>query len=899
MKAFLTLWLLLIITGITTFAQIKQPGKISGQLKDTLTNLPIADATVALLSSNDSSLIANSFSGPGGFFEFNNIAFGEYRLYITYMGYQSRMLTLQVTRDTSALLIGTIWLKKTGFTLKEVEIKEIKRVITLKKDTVEYNAAAFKLRENALMESLLKQLPGVTIDKDGTIRAQGKIISKILVEGKSFFGDDTKMASHNISAEMIDKVQLIDRKPDKHGLTGGLGEETEKVINVTIKKEHLNHVTGRVVAAYGTNGRFVTSAGLNRIGKKQQISFIGDGNNTNNIGIGEPGTGVYGFEPNGSVGVSNNWNAGINYNDEINEKIRVSANYYLSNRSFENMQSSVRQNILPDSIYYYEQNSSNKNKSTYHSLNLRLEYQIDSLTALTVSSRANYSNTNSILGNQYKTYNSKGLPINSGSLNNNIAGRIPSFFLDLQFDKKFKKPGRTFSAYLNYRSDDNSQKIFNKSDNLFMEPSGTEKKDSIDQLIDNRDFSYAYVLRLSYSEPITKHEFLEFNYTYFPNFSHSQKQSFNYNASKGGYDIYNDSLSNDLRYDFQIQEVNIKLNSIKEKFGYSLGLYAQLNALYNHDLRLQNVYRKNSLFLFPFALFNWNISEDKNLIFTYGAMSEQPTVAQLQPVPDNTNPLYIKIGNPDLKAALNNNFTLNYKSFNPRTTHTLFINMAATITGNKIINTSWIDSVGRQMNQYVNTNGTWYMYGEITNSVSIFKRQATLNTTTAFNRRRDISYNNGSKSRTIDLQFRQLFTTNFSFKERGDIGASGSVQYNITTYDLQKQLNTSYFTYTLSLNGNLNLPLGLVLGADIDYLLNTGRQAGYNLNITILNAYIGKTLLSHKQAVVRLQGFDLLKQNVSLRRSMDVNYIEDVRSQILQRFFLLSFTYYLKPLVKD
>lgn len=896
--AFVTLW-----THYTR-AQAKH-GQVKGLLTDKNTNQPLADASVALLYAKDSSIAASAFTDKKGAFNLEGLQMGAYKLYITFLGYQSSLQSVEITEARKIADLGAIPLQKTGVTLGEVEITEIKPPIRIKKDTLEFNAGSFKTRENAVVEELLKKLPGVEVAKDGTIKAQGETVKRILVDGKPFFGDDPKLTTKNLPANIIDKIQLIDKKSDQAQFTGINDGETEKAINITIKKDRKQGLFGQASAGYGTDERFAANTSLNRFREGQQLSVLASGNNVNNLGYTDLNTLRFGgggrnmrtamnnAGGNGGNGITRNWTAGLNYSQDLNKKLKISGSYFYNDSRNENERISARQNLLPDTTYYYNTKSQSLGNSANHNFNMRVEYEIDSMHSLIVSPNFNYSTNDSYQNNLYESLGGNRQLVNSGNTQNISNGTAPNFMTDVLFRKKFHKQGRTFSANINAGFNNSDQENFNRSNNLFVQPNGDRYTDSIDQRNDIASRGFNTGVRLIYTEPVFKDRFLEFTYAWNHNFTSSDKLTFDYNEAKGEYDKLNDSLSNAFENTFTTHQAGISIRTQKKGYDYSAGLNVQFSDLDNNNISLNNRLRQQAVNFFPSASFNYSFDSNRRLRFFYRGGTQQPSVSQLQPVPDNTNPLYIQLGNPDLKPSFNNNFSVGYNSFDPASLRGLFANISAAFTSNKIINANYFDSVGRQVSQPVNVNGSYNINGNLVNTFPVKKEHTSVNATTNFNFNRDVSFTNGTKGTTRNFMVAQALSFNYMYKELFDFATAAAANYSAARYSVQKDNNTNYFNYSFSFDFNMNLPLGFIVGVDLDYTLNTGLAAGYNQDVTMLNAFISKTVFKNKQGLVKLQGFDLLNQNVSISRNVGENYIEDMQTRVLQRFCMLSFSYFL------
>jgi len=900
-------WLILAVVTLwthDTWSQSRQQGQVKGILTDKSTRQPLADASVALLYARDSSMAASAFTDKKGAFLLEDLPAGTYQLYITFLGYQPQLQTVAITPEHAIANLGTIPLEKTGVTLGEVEITEIKPPIRVKKDTLEFNAGSFKTRQNAVVEELLKKLPGVEVGSDGTIKAQGETVKRILVDGKPFFGDDPKLATKNLPAEIIDKIQLIDKKSDQAQFTGINDGQTEKAINITIKKDRKKGYFGKVSAGYGSDNRFATNASLNRFREGQQLSFLGSGNNVNNQGYTDlnalsfGGGGFrHGFRGGmsniGGNGITCNWTAGVNYSEDFSKKLKVSGSYFFNDSRTENLRNSSRQNLLPDTTYYYNQHAQSLSTNTNHNMNMRVEYEIDSMHSLIVSPSFNYSTSNNVQDNRYESLGGKQQLVNSGTTRNISNNTAPSFFTDALFRKKFRREGRTFSANLNVGYNNSDQENFNRSGNLFIQPNGNAYTDSIDQRNDITNRGFNMGLRLTYTEPVFRDRFLEFSYAWNRSYTASDKLTYDYNASKEVYDRLNDSLSNSFENTFSTQQAGISIRTQKKGYDYSAGLNVQFSDLDNNNISLNNRLQQHTVNFFPSASFNYAFSNSRRLRFFYHGGTQQPSVSQLQPVPDNSNPLYVQLGNPDLKPAFNNNFSLGYNTFDHASMRGFFANVSASFTSNKIINANYFDSLGRQVSQPVNVSGAYNINSNLVNTFPLKKEHTSINSATNLNYNRDVSYTNGIKGNTDNLSITQHFSFNYVYRELFDFATTAGVNYNGARYSIQKNNNTNYFNYSFSFDMNLNLPLGFIIGVDLDYTLNTGLAEGYNQDVAMLNAFVSKSVFRNQQGLIKLQGFDLLNQNVSINRNVGENYIEDIQSRVLRRFCLISFSYFL------
>lgn len=911
--------LLLVCLGVTSaFAQGRQ-GKIKGQLTDKTSGEALPAATVVLLHAKDSSVATTVLTDNKGNFDIKGINDGQYRLYITFLGYQPVAKPISISAEHPEEDVGTLALPRKGVNLNTVEIIEEKPPIVVKKDTLEFNAGSFKTRENAVVEDLLKKLPGVQVDKDGTITAQGETVKTVYVDGKPFFGTDPKMATKNLPADIIDKVQLIDKKSDQAEFTKIDDGNREKAINIVVKKDKKKGYFGRVTAGAGTNDRFTASASLNRFRDNQQLSFIGGGNNLNNLGFtyqdisnfsgsrdaggGGRGRGMGGMmrsrnmnampSDGSSNGITRSWNAGVNFNQEMNKKLKLNASYFFNNAQTEQEQRTARQNLLPDTTFYYNTNNQSLSENNNNRVNMRVEYELDSLHSFIISPSFGYSNSTRYSSSDYQSLGTKKDTVNAGSTENSATTQSPMFNSMMLFRKRFKKAGRTFSVMTSFANNKQESEGFNKSSTRFFNADGTVRTESFDQRNDINTLSRNFSSRLTYTEPIFKNRFLELSYSFASNFNNTDKKTYDFDKSTNAYSKLNDSLSNAFENTGYTHQTGFSIRTQQEKFSYTLGLGVVFNTQNSHNLTRDSAFSQRTVNFAPNAMLEYEIRKGKRLSFSYEGMTQQPSLQQLQPVPDNSNPLYVQLGNPDLKPAFNNSVRLMYSSFDIASMRGLFAGINGQFTTNKIVNAVTFDKDGKQTSRPVNVNGSYNVNAHMNNSFPLKQQTTALNSTTMVMYNRDISFTNGVKNRIGNLNVSQRVTINYMYKELFDFSAGGMFNYNGARYSVQKDNNTNYFDYSLTFDGNLNLPWNMSIGSDVAYTLNTGRTAGYNLDVLMLNAFISKAVFNKKQGLLKVQGFDLLNQNVSISRNVGENYIEDIQSKVLTRYFMVSFTYFL------
>lgn len=904
---------LVLLLSFSLHAQTKD-GIIKGKVKDE-SNQPLEKATINLLRAADSSVVKNTFTREDGSFEINGLKEDRYLLLVTYLGFQQIQKQLLITAEKPEHDLGALTMKERSVELKGVTVKQISPPVTLKGDTMEFNAGSFQTRPNAVVEDLLKKIPGVQVEKDGTIKAEGETVNQVLVDGKPFFGNDPKLATKNLPVDIIDKVQVFDKLSDQAAFTGIDDGNAQKAINLTIKKDKKKGLFGRAEAGGGTDERFATSLSLFRFNNDQQISLLGSGNNTNQMGFtfndirsfygqsggrgggrggGGGGRGIFlsGIPTPGGNGVTTAWMTGLNYRDQWGKKLSVSGNYFYNHTSNNIIQQQDRQYILPDTSYYNHQNASSVNNSANHRFNLRMEYQIDSMNSLWFTPSLSYTTNEYTTQSDYAAMDNAQNPVNAGNNFYSSSATSPNLSGNLLYRRKFNKEGRTFSVNLNGGYNTNDANGINRSvTNYYQKYDLTT--DTVDQQFEQDNSQKNWGIRMTYTEPVLKDRILELHAGYNNHRNESDKKTFNQNPFNGKFDQIDSVYSNAFQNTYNAKEAGFNIQTRKLKYNYTIGMNIRQNELSSYSVTGDSTFTQKTINLFPQAYFNYTFDQNRRMRFYYRGSTDQPSLSQLQPVPDNTDPLNIKVGNPDLKTSFTNSFRLNYRSFDRSNYRMFFANINFSMVSNDIVNSSTYNNDGQRTIQYVNANGNYNGSAFVTVGLPINESKNTINSHTFFNFGRDVSFINGEKNYAHTFNIEQGLSFNYAYKELFDFRLSGSVNYNRAHYSLQKSQNTDYFNYEGSLDFNINLPAHFMIQTDFDYTANTGRAAGYNQNVAMWNASVQKYFMPKQQLLLKLQAFDLLNQHVSINRNITANYIEDTRSNVIPQYFMLSLTYFL------
>ena len=938
MNRFILSTIIAAVFVLPSYAQKSVTGIVRGKIIDTIGKQSMADATISLMDLKDSSSVGFTVAGEKGAFEMKGIDEGRYRLLISFGGYQNVSKVFAVTKEKPVTDFGTIYMEKRSVTLQEVIVE--RPPISIKKDTVEYNASSFKTKPNEDVEGLLKKLPGVQVDKDGTVKAQGEQVQKVYVDGKEFFGTDPKLATKNLTADMVESVQVFDDMSDQAKFTKIDDGSRQKAMNIKLKKDKKNGYFGKINAGIGTDGRYDNNLSFNKFKGSQQLSIIGAVNNTNKQGFsfsdiissmggfgGGPGGGggqggLGGGGPlgggagqmiatrggiaglgfgGGSNGITSSISTGINYRDSWSSKIDVSGSYFFSQTKNNSVQNIFKQTFYPnDSTTNTNDDKISRNENDSHRFNLRFEYRIDSMNSIlytpsfTIQHSNGFSNDTSYVNSlkaaqQYlaltgRTYNENSR--DGINLNNNLLYR-----------RRLNKIGRTFTlgwsnAYNHSNGDGN-----NISPQTLFNPDGSMLSTYLSQNYQSsqKTNSSNNVISTSYTEPVGRNKLVELNYAYTNTQSSSDKQTNNYDTLSGEYKIPNAQQTNYFKNSFISNRIGANFRVQEKKYNYQLGGSVQFTTLeshvFNNGSTKDSVINRNYVNFNPNANFNYNPKAGQNLRFNYRGRTNQPSTSQLQNVQDVSNPQNIKTGNPDLKQEFAHNLNIGYNKFNIFNFQFIAFNVNTSFTQNKIVNS--IDTLGRgvQLTRPINMNGAgnaslFFTYGKTMKKL----KGGNINATTFVLYNRDVSLLYKQKNYTNGLVLTQSLGINYNHKQV-DLGFNGSISYNSTRYSLQSNLNSEYYIQTYSPEFSYTFFKYLIASTDLDYTINSGLSSGFNQSVAYWNASLALQVFKKRDGEIKLGVYDILKQNKSLVRSTGDNYIQDTRTNVLPRYFMLSFTY--------
>jgi hypothetical protein len=944
----LFLLVVLVCFSLTGLMAQSGTGVVKGKLTDTIYKEVLSEATITVLNPKDSSVVSFVLTNAKGEFAIRDLDSGSYRLTASYSGYATFSRFFKISKDSTTIDLGTVQLFKKDDLLDEVVVEA--PPISVKKDTVEFRADAFKTKPNSTAEDLLKKIPGMQIDKDGNVKAQGEDITKVYVDGKEFFGTDPKLATKNLTADMIESVQVFDDMSDQAKFTRIDDGSRAKTINIKLKKDKKKGYFGRVMGARGTEDRYDGTLSFNKFKGDQRLSVIGGLNNINKSsfsfsdivstmggfgargnggggggftgggggggfngggggGGGNRGGGFGGFGgTSGATGITKSKSIGLNYTDKWGAKVDVTGSYFFSETDRRTETDRERQSFFNnDSSTIQNNNAVSNNYNQNHRFNMRLEWYIDSNNSLLYtpsvtfqrSESASYdsSNTDALVAGKERYLRLTGVSLNANERNGTNINN------NLLYRHKFGKTGRTLTIGLNntLSNSDADAKVY--SPQRFFNPDGTLQRDTLQHRITNQKTkANNNTISASYTEPLSNNSLIELNYAYTDNHSTSDGKGFDYNTASGDYDKINLLTTNYFENDNIINRAGLNYRFQKTKYNFQLGGSVQVTDRDNRSIRAQtgkdSSYSQSFTNFNPLANFTYNFSRSKTLRFNYNGRTNQPSIDQLQDViiPDETNPLLYYTGNPNLKQEFQHGFRVNYNTFNAANFRFFSVNLNFNTTQNKIVNNIIVNKAnGTQTYRPMNANGVYGGSSFLTLGLPLRGKLkgSSLNFDNRINYNHDANYLNFQPNFTNQLVVQQKAGVNFDFKQKLNLGFSGTLAYNRTDYTQENSLSPDqrYWSQTYTTDISYIAFKSLVIATDFDYILNTGLGEGYNQAIPLWNASIAKQIFKKKNGEIKLSVNDILNQNQSITRTVSDNNITDTRTVVLQRYFLLSFTY--------
>lgn len=907
----LLIWTVLLLTAtLSTYAQNKIV-TVSGRVIEAGTKEPVELAAVQLLSLPDSAQVAGMTTSTQGYFSLSKQKPGKYLLKVSFIGYVTKIIPVQLTANVPAKKMGNIELATDAVMLQEAVVVAEAPQVTVVEDTLMYNSSAYRTPEGAMLEELVKKLPGAEIDDDGNVKINGKDLKKIMVDGKEFFGGDVKTGLKNLPVDMVDKLKTYDKKSDLARVTGIDDGEEETVLDLTVKKGMNQGWFGNADLGAGTKDRYTGRMMLNRFVDKTQFSIIGSANNVNDQGFSGGGGGPRWRSNNGLNATKM---LGANFATQTNKlELGGSVRYNFQDADISSINSSER--FLQNGNSYSNSNNKNRNKGTNVNADFRMEWKPDTLTNIIFRPNFSYGRTNNASLSESGTFNEDPFNLvanpndylnfdnlsddpledirvnatNSASLSkgNSLSGNAT-----LQVNRKLNNRGRnlTFRGVFGYGNNDNDQ--YTQSETRYYQLLNHLGGDSIlyrNQYITTPTRNYNYTAQVTYSEPIAKATFLQFSYQFQYKYSKSDKTTFDLldypdwaigGALPSGYESHAvDSLSKNAEYRYYNHDASVGVRFIRPKYQLNVGMSFQpQNSTLSYKKGDYMIDTTRTVFNFaPNMDLRFRFSKVSQLRFTYRGRSNQPTMENLLPITDNSNPLNIRMGNPGLKPSFAHTMRLFYNTYNAEKQRGIMTHFSFTATQNSISNsTRYNEETGGLITRPENINGNWNAFGMFGFNTALKNKKYTINTFTNVNYQNNVAFlynqdtKNNDRNTSTGLTLGERVTGSYR-NDWFEFSLNGSINYTAERNKLRPENNQEPYTYSYGASTNITMPWKMTLATNIANQSRRGyRDSSMNRDELIWNAQLAQSLLKGA-ATVSFEVYDILRQQSNISRSLSAD----------------------------
>ncbi|MDR1091638.1 MAG: outer membrane beta-barrel protein [Prevotella sp.] len=856
-------------------------GYVQGTVYDEKTRETILSASIRILSS-DSVYVQGMATGEKGKFRMP-VSAGNYILEVSFIGYKTFLQNFNISPVNPVYVSDSIFLHEAGYMLKAAIVEAKVPDIVVKGDTIEYTAGAYSSQESDMLQDMVRNIPGIEIDANGNITANGKPVKKILVDGKEFFGNDIPMALNNLPANMIKKLQLYKETSEESRITGFKDKDPEQVINLVVKEELKQSIFGDIKAGYGSDDKYAGKAMVNFMRSENQVSLVGDMNNVNDN---EYTAGM-------DNGIDKNKNAGVSAQIKASEKLKLGGSLRYSNNGNRmdtktNTETFLKKDDGSPANRFSENNMSAISKRENLNFSLNMEWRPDSLTTVYARSYAGFNNSenNNISSNLSFVTKEDPTSSQSVSLSKGDGYNVNSY---LTIGRKLNNRGRTVSLSLNssIRNDDSDGSNYSRT----AYSDGTEDK-IIDQLSKTGSKTNGYNLSFSYVEPMGKDRRLQFAYSVNNNDS-DRDRNVRKKDGNGNYTIIDTAYTRKTENRYVNQNIGLNFQTTKEKYEYTVGL--NISPSYSRskvnigDSIIDNL-KQNVVNYSPDLKFSYKPNDNTSLDFNYSGTTNQPGISQLSPDTVIVSAMSKYYGNPNLKPGFNHNFNAYYQKSDYETNRFLFISGSFNYTSNNAVNYSIIDEKGNSTNTYRNVNGNMGANLNVMYNTPLRNKKFSVNNGTYVSYYKNIGFSNGDKSITNNVVLNESVSGKFK-SSKFETNLMAFISYNLTRNNLAGEEDRNTTTYGLKHFVLWKLPYDFSIQSRLNFTYYSGYEDNFKKREVLWNASVDKKFLRNKKGTLRLRFFDILNDRNNIQRYVSGNYMSDSRSNTVNRYFMLSFSY--------
>lgn len=883
---------------LISLAVYAQSGKerFAGRVVDTETNEPVPFAAVRLLALPDSTLLAGVATDASGNFQLSvtdTLKARPMMVHVSYIGYKPVYRPVSVSSKSTSHVLGDIPLVSEGYALDETVVVGQAPMVVAEGDTTVFNASAYRTPEGSMLEDLVKQLPGGEIDADGKLLIHGKEVKKILVDGKEFFSDDPKAALKNLPVEMVEKLKAYERQSDLARLTGIDDGEEEMILDLSVKKNMKQGWMENFMGGVGSKDRYELANTLNRFRSNSQLTVIGNLNNTNNQGFSEMQKESSSSTGNvrSRTGLTTSRSLGLNATyDWKRVKFRSNVQYVGTDR-LEDSRTTVDNYLRKD-------NSINKstahNRQQNHDLvaNAFLEWKMDSVTTLIFRPQYRFSSNDRESNGFQEGWGNNVLLNEKESSGKNHNSRY-NMTMMLQLSRKLSRMGRNVALKVDYGTNASSTDRKNLSTTRYFK--NNTKKVQNQKIEDDVD-GYNYRVQLVYVEPLPWRHFLQFRYSYQYKVNNSDRFVYDWDKKLEEFaPDYDEESSNRFENQYSNHLLNLSVRTSRKKYNYNIGADFEPQKSVSHSLlndTPENQLEKSVMNISPTVNFRYKFSKRTRLQIVYRGKGRQPNIRDLQPIVDRTNPLNIRVGNPSLKPTYTNTFTLNFNSYSTKHRRNMVATALVENTMNNVTNQVTYDSeTGVRTTLPVNMNGNWRASGSFSLNTPFKNRNWVFRTYSFVQFRNQNSFTTLNKEAPVKSSVQHLTARErlrLMFRNRQmEITALAGLLYN-NSYNNVREKRTETYDYQIGTEMLFYLPWSMELYTDLTYVLREGYDfKGYAKENFMWNCQLSKAFLKKKQLLIRFKIYDILRQDISLVRTITATSIRDTDYNALGSYFMV------------
>ena len=867
---------------------------------DSLTNAPIEFATLHAKYIGDQQPRKYALSDSAGVVVLQGLPVGRATITFEYMGYRSKKFTYDIKKGANEY--GKMLVSEDNNVLDAVVVSAAANQMVIKKDTIEYNASSFKINDTDMLEELIKKLPGVEIDESGNITANGKTINKVMIDGKEFFLDDPNLATKNIPAKIVEKVRVVERKSEQAQFTGIDDGDEETVLDLGIKAGMMQGWFGNVGGGLGSpmqgasDLKYEGAAMIGRFTDKSQISIIANGNNTNNRGFSDVAGNMMGGMRGGGGwmgrGITTSWMGGVNANKNLkqeNSDIQGNLMYSGSDRLIEETKDRTTMLSEDKNLYSHESGYDKTYSDGYRfggEWDMKLSKNVSFLLRPSVNiGKGDYESFNKFNTRTNADSTNRGYSRDYGQNHNESVGTM------MLWRFKFNKPGRTMSLNARYNYSNNESDGYNYSETHYFKDNVIDSTAIIDQNVLRKERSNNINARLSYIEPLGKNFFVEGSYRYSYKKTNSDKNTYSMGAD-GHYTVPDPTYSANYENTFITQQAELNFMKQEEKYNITIGGSLQPSATKSVGEGRDTSY--SVVNFSPAARIDYRFSDDKFLRVRYRGRTSQPSINQLMPVNDNSDPLKITVGNQNLKPEFSHSLSTEYRTNNRRNFSFFSVGADFSYTQDDIVAKKYYTDEGVMVSTYENTDkGVYSASGRIMVNTPIARSNFSINSFTMVRYNNGVSYvmetGNWAENVTTNLNISEMLRLTYR-NDWAEVIVGGRVNYRNAWYTVSSMEDVS--TWTNSINGSVNftIPGGVNLRSDVNHTFYIGYDEGYNEPTTVWNAEISKTLFKNA-ATLKFKVYDILNQARNTSVTTTENYIQNVTNNTLGQYFMVTLTW--------